>query len=375
MGWFPEQPGGLNRMYYNLVQRLPATGVNVHGLVTGTPSLNSTLLPSSATITPFAETETFLPKRLWSARKSASQILDKQPPDLVASHFALYTLPWLDLLEDVPLVIHFHGPWAAEGKVETASAHSTRIKKWVEQTVYDRADLLIVLSEAFQSLLENDYGIPPQRIVRVPGGVDADKFDVTASRKEARARLGWPQDRSVVFSIRRLAKRMGLENLIAAVDEVRQTAPEVILMIAGKGPMFNELRAHISERNMQDHVTLLGFVPEDDLPFAYRAANISVVPTVALEGFGLITIESLAAGTPVLVTPVGGLPEVVKPLSSSLVLDGSEPTDLSIGILRSIQYPEMLPSFEECQNYVCKNFDWPIIAQKIKKTYCCVLDH
>ena len=59
---------------------------------------------------------------------------------------------------------------------------------------------------------------------------------------------------------------------------------------------------------------LLGFVAEEDLPWLYRACDISIVPSVALEGFGLPTIESLAAGTPVLVTPIGGLPETVSEL-------------------------------------------------------------
>jgi glycosyltransferase involved in cell wall biosynthesis len=101
---------------------------------------------------------------------------------------------------------------------------------------------------------------------------------------------------------------------------VRRIHPEVLLLIAGKGPLHDALSARIEDLGLQRHVRLLGYVPDADLALAYRAADLSVVPTVALEGFGLITVESLAAGTPVLVTPVGGLPETVQALAPNLIL-------------------------------------------------------
>ena len=73
------------------------------------------------------------------------------------------------------------------------------------------------------------------------------------------------------------------------------------------------------------------------LPLAYRAADLTVVPTVALEGFGLIAVESLAAGTPVLVTPVGGLPEVVAALSPALVLAATGSAPLADAVIRADQ--------------------------------------
>ena len=76
---------------------------------------------------------------------------------------------------------------------------------------------------------------------------------------------------------------------------------------------------------MANHVRMLGSSRDADLPLYYRAADLSVVPTVALEGFGLVAAESLAAGCPALVTPVGGLPSVVADLSPDLVLEDATP--------------------------------------------------
>ena len=104
---------------------------------------------------------------------------------------------------------------------------------------------------------------------------------------------------------------MGLENLVDAMVRVHAEVPDALCVVVGRGKLRDQLVARIARKNLQSHVQLLGFVPDEQLPFLYRAADLTVMPSLSLEGFGLSAVESLAAGTPVLVTPVGGLPEVV----------------------------------------------------------------
>jgi len=93
------------------------------------------------------------------------------------------------------------------------------------------------------------------------------------------------------------------------------------------------------------------------------------VPSIALEGFGLTTIESLAAGTPVLVTPVGGLPETVRELDPQLVLAGSRPTSLAEGVVAALTGEHVLPSPQACVAYARLRFDWPVIAEQVLNVY------
>lgn len=371
MSWFPEQAGnGLDRMYHGLTQHLPDAGVPVQGIVAGSQDVYAT---SNQTVSAFASDKSALLSRLTGARRAAKKILQNEPVDLVASHFALYTAPALPAIGDRPLVIHFHGPWAQESQVEGDSSLVVRAKTWLERMVYRRGTAFIVLSTAFRDVLVREFGISPERIHVVPGGVNVDAFDTGLSRREAREHLGWPTDRPIIVSVRRLARRMGLENLIDALRTVRREVPDVLLCVAGKGPLEEELTAQIEELGLTDHVRLLGFVPEADLPLAYRAANVSIVPTVALEGFGLITVESLAAGTPVLVTPHGGLPEVVSDLDPNLVLAGDTAEVLADGLVQSLHGSLSLPSTAECQRYVQERFDWPVIAAHTRRVYETVL--
>ena len=226
-----------------------------------------------------------------------------------------------------------------------------------------------MLSQAFHNVLSQDYGVPEDLIRIVPGGADIERFDLAASREEARRQLGWPADRPILLAVRRLARRMGLENLIGAIDQVRREVPDVLLFIAGKGPLAETLQAQIDEQGLRDHVKLLGYLPDDDLPLAYRAAGLSVVPTVAFEGFGLITVESLAAGTPVLVTPVGGLPEVVRDLAPELVFDQSDKEAIADRLTGVLRGNVELPDASACRCYAAKRFDWRTIAAQTRDVY------
>jgi glycosyltransferase involved in cell wall biosynthesis len=101
----------------------------------------------------------------------------------------------------------------------------------------------------------------------------------------------------------------------------------------------------------------------------YRAADFNVVPTLALEGFGLTAVEALAAGTPSLVTPIGGLPETVRPLSPSLVFRSAEAADMAEGILGALSGSASIPTKEQCQRYAREHFSAELMAQRVAAVY------
>jgi glycosyltransferase involved in cell wall biosynthesis len=366
MGWFAEEPGGLNRMYAGLLGGLSGDGVAVRGLVAGAPEAAGKV-PSGLSF--FSQRDAPAIKRLRACRRAVATALRADGVGVIAAHFSLYALPALDLVGDRRFVFHFHDPWARESRAEGERRFSVAVKRLIEERVYHRADRFIVLSSAFAAILEREYRIARERIFIVPGGVDADRYCMLGSRREAREKLHLPTDRPLILSVRRLIHRVGLEGLIDAMVEVRRSNPEALLLIAGRGALAGELAARVAERDLSDHVRLLGFVAEDDLAWLYRACDLSIVPSVALEGFGLPTIESLAAGTPVLVTPIGGLPEVVVELDPGLVLrDTSTPT-LADALSWALRDLDRLPSPETCAGYVREHFHWPVIARKVLAVY------
>jgi glycosyltransferase involved in cell wall biosynthesis len=366
MNWFVERPGGLDRMVTALIQSLPAQGVSVRGLVAGTENVRTS---TNGVVTPFAEADAPLMKRLFAVRRSAVELRDARMPDVVAAHFALYAAPVLGKFKRVPKVIHFHGPWGDESAHGARGQASAGARRALERHVYQRGDRHIVLSQAFGNVLQKQYGVKADTIRIVPGCVDVNHFSTNVDQHAARTALGLPQDRPILFCVRRLVSRMGLEDLIDAMFIVRQAVPDVLLTIAGKGPLAAALQARIDYRGLSQHVRLAGFVADEALPLWYRAANLSVVPTVALEGFGLTTIESLASGTPVIVTPVGGLPEAVASLSSELVLEAAGFQALGAGLSSALLGRLTLPTEAECRAYARAHFDLPVIAAQTAAVY------
>ena len=366
MHWFPERAGGLDRMYHALTGALPAAGVEVRGMLAGS---GAAAADTHGAIKAFAPADASVPMRLLRARRTLRAMLAQEKPDVIASHFALYTLPGLDLIRDYPTVMHFHGPWAAENQAEGVADAASRIQHRVEAAVYARCRLHIVLSMAFGRVLQTRYGVDPARIRIVPGCVDAARFNVPKDRRAARQALNLPTDRPIVLTLRRLVRRMGLEDLIDAMASVRRSVPDALLLIVGRGTLDTELRERVAAIGLQDHVRLLGALPDAQLPLIYRAADVSVVPTLSLEGFGLTTVESLAAGTPVLVTPVGGLPEAVRDLSEALVLPSSGMSALAAGLTDALRGNLRLPDAYACRRYVRERFDVPVIAAKVAQVY------
>lgn len=366
LGWFPETHGGAENMFYHLARYLPQQGIAFSGLVLGTVSQT---LDNGARIDSFAPPTASLPRRVAAARSAVAETLRRQAPDLVASHFALNMVGALPALRNRPLVVHFHGPWALESAAEGAGPLAVRLKFMVERLVYHRAARFVVLSQSFATILAERYGVQPERIHRVPGGVVADRYDLADSRQQARARLGWPQGRPILLTVRRLVKRMGLTALVDAMVELRRRVPDVLLVVAGRGPEAAALQDRIDALGLEEHVRLLGFVPDAHLPLAYRAADLCVMPSQALEGFGLTALESLAAGTPVMVTPVGGLPEVVEGIDGDLVLAGTDARSIGIGLAEALTGVRRLPDADACRALVRSRFDWPVIAARTAAVY------
>lgn len=364
MGWFPQTPGGLDRYVYELTHHLAAAGdrVTLYGL--GLPAVSD----SAVELVNLAAPDRSLWQRLWLTR--ANFVNRRAPkPDAINLNFALYSLPLLQSLpKGVPVTFTFHGPWALESAQEGGSQLSVLLKQHlVEKIVYRRCDRFIVLSRAFGEILHQTYQVPWEKINVIPGGVDLQRFQPNLSRQQARERLNFPTDRLILFAPRRLVHRMGLDKLLLAITQIKPKIPDVWLAIAGKGALKSALERQVTQMELQDHVKFLGFLPDEQLPIAYQAADLCVMPSQSLEGFGLTVLESLACGTPVLCTPVGGMPEILAPFSPDLITATSEATAIAQRLEELLMNQNLLASRAACRQYAATHFDWRKIVLQVRQ--------
>lgn len=215
-------------------------------------------------------------------------------------------------------------------------AANAQVRLRCERIVMRRCARIIVLSEFMKQRVMRVHGIGAERIRVIPGAVDIERFRPPDDPVAVRDRLNLPQKQVILFTVRNLVPRMGLDNLLRALAGLGSARQDLLLLIGGEGPLRASLQSLIDELGLTQSVRLLGFLPEQDLPLYYQAADLVLMPTQELEGFGLVTVEALACGTPVLGTPVGAIPEILARVDPRLVAEGSDGPALAAALQRTL---------------------------------------
>jgi len=375
MGWVHHTPGGLDRYFADYLHALSVHGHRVTGIIT---TNGETVIDKPDYIyEALAQAkQRNSVGRMLAFRSAVRNMLRSGHYDVFNPHFAMYaSLLTRGLIPGhIPVITHFHGPWAQESQVEADGnrlARKLRIgaKKSIEMLVYRRSDRFIVLSEYFRDLLTNEYGIAKERITIIPGAVDINQFQPALNRQALRREYGIGEHTRVFFCIRRLVKRMGIEHLLRAMAAVARDHPNVKLWIAGDGPLREQLRVTAAELDILQHVEFLGKISQEELVRRYQAADVSVVPTLTLEGFGLVTVESLACGTPVIGTPYGGTREILAPFTPHLLFPSHEPEAMAELIRRIVLEEVTLPERDACRGYVLAHYTWDHVVRAVNEVF------
>lgn len=304
--------------------------------------------------------------------KVCSKLWNQEQFDVVHTHFAYAAYgPMLAIPSHFPHVRTFHGPWHEEGWVEdiasspNSAAKQLRaylkrtIRYQIEKSNIYKAYKLTVLSDFFRNRLKEQFHVSDNRISLIAGGADIERFHPSDDKREIRKKLQLPADSNLIFTVRRLAPRMGLDNLIDAMPAIVQAIPNIHLVIGGKGPEKPNLEKKIKQLGLDRHVVLAGFIEDNDLPLYYQSSDLFVLPTVALEGFGLVTVEALASGVPVIGTPVGATLEILGPLDHRLITKNSSPESLAESIIAFFQNSWRFELPGDClHNFVKNNYTW-----------------
>jgi SAM-dependent methyltransferase len=167
---------------------------------------------------------------------------------------------------------------------------------------------------------------------------------------------------------------MGLDTLVRAFARIHATHPEAQLLIGGSGSLRDELDSLVGSLGVGAAVRFLGYIPDEDLPNYYQAADAFVLPTRELEGFGLVTVEALACGTPVFGTPVGGTPEILQPLDPALIFSDSRPEDLAQTLTAYLSRCRQQPGFRQslqarCRQHAESFYSWDRHIRDLEDTY------
>ncbi|WP_281881237.1 glycosyltransferase family 4 protein [Nocardia sputorum] len=347
--WFGAAPGGLGRYFTDL-----------HGALLDVPGISLSAAAFGPPDRTVAGTRSWGPVGGSTLRRARTAFCARDaldPGTVVDRHFCLYGPVARDRRgRGLPLVVHFHGPWAAESRMHGQHPAAAFAKYLIERLRYVCADRFVVLSDHFRTVLCEDYRIASDRVEVIAPGVDLTRFRAAP----------FPASPPVVLCVRRLERRMGIDVLLRAWPGVLAEHPEARLVIVGTGSAEADLRRGAIEGGLDGSVEFTGRIPDQELAARYTSAALTVVPTVALEGFGLIALESLAAGRAPVVTRCGGLPDAVRGLDPSLIVPPGDPAALADRISAAIS--GCRPTPEQCRAHA-ETFSWHAAAQRHAALY------
>ncbi|MGW0480237.1 glycosyltransferase [Nonomuraea sp. NPDC003214] len=287
----------------------------------------------------------------------------RRRPDVVHAHFWMSGQAALDAADGVPVVQTFHALGTVkrrwQGGADTSPAH--RIA--TEREIGERADA--ILATCRDEVLElRAMGVPERRITVVPCGVDVDAF-----RPDGPVA---PRDgRPLVLSIGRLVPRKGVDTVIAALRRL----PDADLVIAGGRADDEEavrLRDLAGRYGLADRVRVIGSVPREDVPALMRSADV-LVAVPWYEPFGMVPVEAMACGVPVVASAVGGHLDTVA--GAGLLVPPRRPRALARALRDVLDNPDRRRELGEAGARRARDrYGWPRVAELTEAVYTQVID-
>lgn len=324
--WFPDTFGGSERVAFWQAEGLKDAGFDVTVFSSNyqkglkrEEKINNINIIRAGTGKNFPSSVMY--DILKASKKPMAELLKKENFDLVIIHHPLLGSVYEELEQiKIPVVYIFHSSRPQEIRFEGPTRKYPLNKYWTEkvarlsankeQLVLNRSNKILYLSKFSEKILKKEYPEYENKIEHLTAGIPKSMFQPNFERDF---------NKNLFFTIRRLTPRMGLDNLVKAARILDMKNIDFKVEIAGTGHMKEQLENMIEVYQLKDKVKLLGRISDEELEKKYREASAFVLPTTGLEGLGIVTLESLFSGCPVLGTPAGATPELLEPIDRGLV--------------------------------------------------------
>ena len=286
--------------------------------------------------------------------------------DLILSHYWLSGRvgEYLQQQWNVPHITMFHTLGAVKNTIGVGE-DEPELRIETERSLAQNCHHIIAPTEKEKEELIRHYGALPERIGVVPCGVNLEQFK-PVSKESARQYLGFGNDKIILF-VGRIDPLKGIDKLIKAIPYL-QSIQGLRLMVIGGGEHsqreIEQLQKLACNLNIQDSVTFLGLIKHEQLPYFYSAADACVVPSY-YESCGLVALESLACGTPVVATDVGNLKSVIRQGETGYVVTDNAPHHLADKIALLLSRPGTDTESTRSIRASVSRFSWPNIAEAI----------
>lgn len=263
-----------------------------------------------------------------------------------------------------PVVAEQQANWAHQGFIGKAKLlFGLRILRRLENKILHKASAIHALSKFTRSQIQYFHGLADKTTI-IPHWIQP-QYTRTKTKAEARALLGWPRNTPILFTVRNHIPRTGLD---IAIDAVAPLAIQkhCIFVVTGDGPMRTMLQQRARNAGAgPSQIVFTGHLSDEELMLSYQAADLFVLPTMELECFGLIILEALAMGCPIVATNVEAIPELLEPILPEFIVPANNVTALRTKLQDYLEGRIVAPKQETLIDYVQRRYAKKVICQKM----------
>lgn len=284
------------------------------------------------------------------------------PPTPIAAY-------WHTKKKNKPFVVTYHGDLqeAMGGFTRRMSVYF--YNKYLLHKILSYADVIISPSECY--IKESRFlGKYRDKIVVIPNGLNIAEFNISYSKEECRRKLGLSIDGRIIIFVGTLSPHKGPDVLLKAMPKILKDIPDAELVFVGSGWMRGELERACKQFSVEKHVKFAGFVEERLKPIYYRAADVFCLPSVMKhEIFGIVNLEAMACGIPIVASKIGGVPDVVKDGENGLLVPPGDSEALADAIIYLLENEDVREKMGKNGRKKVEGYSWERIAEETEKVY------
>ncbi len=276
----------------------------------------------------------------------------------------------LSQAKNYPLLTTIHaterGRW--HGYLNNQLQHSI---DQTEQAIVNQSDQVLVCSQHMFKELQDFFQVAESKLNIVPNGVDISTLNNNHHNQDLhafRAKYAAPYQQ-IVFTVSRLVHEKGIHRLVQAIPRILNTCPSAHVIIAGKGPEANHLKQLAQDLGVSQHVNFVGFISDEERNLLFKVADCAMFPSL-YEPFGIVALEAMALGCPVVVSDVGGFFEVVAHTETGITTYADNYESVAWGISQALNHQDLAQKYAtQARQTVEQKFTWPRIAAQTIKVY------
>lgn len=300
--------------------------------------------------------------------------------DIVHAHYWLSGVIGMHLKRawGTPLVLMFHTLGLVKNRITVLGQQESAARIRGERRAMAAADRVVAATPAERADLQWLYELRSDKVRVIPPGVDLARFQ-PGNKAAARDKLGWPLGEHALLYVGRIEALKGIDTLIRAMHFVRDQAPELPFRVRIVGGDLEErfdalegemarLRAFIYALGLQDQIEFLGSRSQEELPDYYAAADVVVMPSYS-ESFGMVALEAMASGRPVIASNVGGLTYLVQNGETGYHVREGRPEELAGRVLTLLGDEAALQRIGAAARGVAETYSWARAAGEIEALY------